>query len=149
MPMTAEQTAEICASVKTWIGTPYVPKARVKGVGVDCGGLLYEVYNPMFGPFAPFPIDYPADWGLHQNNERYLDFIMPYVVEIRKPVVGGFSMFHLGMVYAHAAIFADTGNYIHAWGRLRDGSVTQTAPRILNYMAKQNGNFPVRHFEPK
>lgn len=132
---------------KTWESTPYVPKARVKGVGVDCGGLLYEVYNPLFGPFPPMPNDYSADWCVHEYNERYLDFIMPFVHEVPSVKPGGFSLFHQGLNYAHAAIMLDNGRYIHAWGRLRQGRVTQSPVRVMMAMPGQN-KFKPRHFEP-
>lgn len=32
------------AEAITWLGTPYHHQGRVKGVGVDCGTLLCEVY---------------------------------------------------------------------------------------------------------
>lgn len=142
--LVADWRERVVAEVTTWLGTPYIPKARVKGVGTDCGGLLYQVYNPIFGPFAPFPTDYPADWALHSNRERYLDFIMPYVKEVSQPSVGGFSLFHLGLVYAHAAIYVGDNQYIHAWGRQREGSVTKTPARVMRAMAKGQ----VKHFDP-
>lgn len=136
---------EFCDEARTWESTPYVPGARVKGVGTDCGGILYELYNPYFGPFPPFP-NAPPDWALHNEDERYLDFIMPYVVETKTVQPGGFSLFHMGLVYAHAAIFLDDGYYIHAWGRLREGRVTKTKPRVMKALAK---DFPIKHFYPK
>lgn len=33
------------AEALTWLGTPYHQQGRVKGVGVDCGTLLCEVYE--------------------------------------------------------------------------------------------------------
>lgn len=141
--------APLIAEAKTWEGTPYSPKGRVKGVGVDCGGLLYEVYNPVFGPFASFPEDYAADWALHTTQERYLDFIMPHVKQVPAVLPGGFSVYHMGNVYAHAAIMLDNGNYLHAWGRRRQGRVTQSPVRTMNYFAKQFGNgFVIKHFDP-
>lgn len=135
---------EVAAEVETWRGTPYTPKGRVKGVGVDCGGLLYEIYNPHFGPFPPYP-EYSADWALHEaNGEKYLDFIMPFVREVGAPTLGGFSLFHLGLRYAHAAICVGD-NFVHAWGRQRAGSVTKTAYRVMRAMSKGK---PPRHFDP-
>jgi cell wall-associated NlpC family hydrolase len=140
---------EVCAEALTWLGTPYVPKARVKGVGVDCGGLLYETYNPFFGPFPAYP-QYTADWALHDaNGERYLDFIMPYVLSTTSPQPGDFSLFHVGLRFAHAAILLPGNKYIHAWGRLRDGSVTRTPARVMNAFARRQPEFPVKHFTPK
>ena len=140
--------ALVCADALSWEGTPYVPKARVKGVGVDCGGLLYEVYNPYFGPFPPMPQDYPPDWALHGNEERYLDFIMPHVTQVPAILPGGFSLFHMGLVYAHAAIMLTNGRYIHAWGRAREGRVTQSYVRTMDALVRLNGGFPVKHFYP-
>lgn len=135
---------EVVREVQTWLGTPYVPSARVKGVGVDCGGLLYEVYGPHFGPFAPYP-RYTADWALHEaNGEKYLDFIRPYTSEVASPTIGGFSLFHIGLRYAHAAIYIGNGQYVHAWGRQRTGSVTKTPMRIMRFLGK---NHPIKHFD--
>lgn len=134
----------VCRDVEAWMGTPYVPKGRVIGVGVDCGGLLYEVYNPYFGPFAPYP-NYTPDWSLHEaNGEKYLDFIVPYAHSVPEPVKGGFSLFHIGLRYAHAAIYVGDNQYVHAWGRLRAGSVTKTPMRVMKYLGKGH---PIKHFD--
>jgi len=133
----------VIRDAKTWLGTPYQHKARVKGIGVDCGALLYSVYEPYFGPFKPFPTDYPPDWALHRDNEIYLDFISPYVVPIDEPVRGGLSLFRLGRAFAHAAIY-DGERYIHAWGRNRSGSVIRSKPAFFTIGEK---NRPVKHFD--
>lgn len=146
--MSDEWRAQVCAEARTWLNTPYVPKGRVKGVGTDCGGILYQLYNPIFGPFAAFPQDYSADWAAHgHDGERYLDFIKPYVHEVREVLPGGFSLFHLGLRYAHAAIYLGDGKYIHAWGRLRNGGVTITPRRVLEHMAGTQPH-PTKHFDP-
>jgi cell wall-associated NlpC family hydrolase len=134
---------------RSWLNTPYVAGAHVKGVGADCGGIIYEIFNPVCGPFDPYP-HYPPDWGVHGGPERYLDFIMPHVRELAAPLPGCISMFHIGVHYAHAAILLKDGNYIHAWGRTRNGRVCLDPPRLLNYMAKQHSNgFAPKHFYPK
>lgn len=146
--MPTDWVSRVCAEALSWQGTPYVPKGRVKGVGVDCGALLYEVYNPVFGPFANFPTDYSADWAMHSDVERYLDFILPYVKRVPTIRPGCFTMLHVAKAYSHAAIMLENGNYIHAWGRLRSGCVMQNHPRIMNYLAKQSGKV-AQHFEPR
>jgi cell wall-associated NlpC family hydrolase len=110
---------------------------RVKGVGVDCGGLLYEIYGPHFGPFAPFPT-YAPDWACHKDDELYLDFIKPYVREVPIPIRGGIGLFHIGQAYAHAAIYVGENQFIHAWGRLRAGSVTKTPMRVMQSFCKDH-----------
>jgi cell wall-associated NlpC family hydrolase len=117
----------VIAETRTWMWTPYRHASRVKGVGVDCGGLLYQVYDIFLGPFKGYP-DYPPDWALHKaNNEIYLDFIMPYVQRVDAPVRGGFTLFQFARAFSHAAIF--TGEkYIHAWGRSTAGCVKEDSP---------------------
>jgi cell wall-associated NlpC family hydrolase len=95
---------EIIRDALSWEGTPYVSGAGVKGVGVDCGYFLRRVYEPYYGPFPPTP-RYAPDWALHSDQELYLDFIMPYVREVPQVRRGGFTLYHVGLRYAHAAIW--------------------------------------------
>lgn len=131
----------------SWEGTPYVPHGHVKGVGVDCGWHVWSSYDPVFGPLPLPPAQYAVDWALHNDEQKYLDFIMPFVREVKQPVVGGFSLYHVGRAYSHAAIFLPNGKYVHAWGRLRAGRVMQTAPRLMEYLSTKSGK-PTKHFEP-
>lgn len=137
----------IVAEAKTWLNTPYVPRALIKGLGVDCGGLLYKVYEPFYGPFPPYPQDYSADWALHVNDEKYLDFIQPFVRECCAPAKGGFSVFHFGLNFAHGAIYIGDDWYIHAWGRQRQGRVAQQRTRALMNIGDTKA-FPPKHYEP-
>lgn len=122
----------LLAEAQTWKWTPYQHRGRVKGVGVDCGGLIYELYNPWFGPFKPFPNDYPPDWAAHkEGNELYLDFIRPYVEEVKKVPPAGFTLFHYGRNFSHAAIW--TGRrYLHAFGRTNAGCVKEDMPAFFS-----------------
>jgi cell wall-associated NlpC family hydrolase len=134
---------------RTWIGTPYVSGAHLKGVGADCGGIIYEIFSPICGPFAPYP-HYPPDWSVHGGPESYLDFILPHVRPIPAPAPGGIALFHLGLRYAHAAIVLKDGNFLHSWGRTRHGHVCIEQPRVVNYMVKRfSDGFPPKYFYPK
>lgn len=137
---------KVCEEARSWYGTPYVPGARVKGVGTDCGGIVYDVYNPICGPFKHFPSE-PCDWALHTDEEKYLDFIMPHVREIFMPQPGDLSVFHVRhtRVYAHAAIYLGGNQYIHAWGRPGHGAVT-ICP--LGFLLTASRPFPPKHFTP-
>jgi uncharacterized phage protein (TIGR02218 family) len=42
-PMRRVETAEIVAAARTWLGTPWRHQGRLKGVAVDCGGLILGV----------------------------------------------------------------------------------------------------------
>lgn len=139
----------VIREASSWEGTPYVPHGRVKGVGVDCGGVVYQSYTPLFGPFPPFPTGYAPDWALHTTKELYLDFIAPFTKEVPFPERGGITIYHYGLVYSHAAIYADNDEYIHAWGRLREGTVVRTKSRTMNKFSQLYCNgFQPRHFIP-
>lgn len=123
--MDAEGRSRVLIEARSWLGTPYHHKGRVKGVGVDCGGLLYEVYGKFY-PLKPFPQTYPQDWALHRDNELYLDFISEYVNEVGYAPVAGIVVFRYGRCFSHGGIVTDTNTVIHAWGRTGFGSVIES-----------------------
>jgi cell wall-associated NlpC family hydrolase len=135
------------AEARSFLGTPYHHKGRVKGVGVDCGGLLYEVYSKFF-PLKPYPAQYAMDWALHRGDELYLDWIAEYVEPASSPVPGGLVVFRLGRCFAHGGIVTDRGRVIHAWGSQQRGSVIESPmsffvengrPRQRRYFALRSG----------
>ena len=121
---------------RTYKGTPYLHKGRVKGVGVDCGGMIYQIFNA-FLPLAPFPKSYPPDWALHRENEIYLKFMEPYVMEVGGPRKGGIAMFKIGRNFAHGAICTEKRTFIHAWGRNQAGGVVES--RLPFFTIGNNG----------
>lgn len=141
-------TNPVCEEALSWYGTPYIHKARVKGVGCDCGGFVYQVMNKFYGPLPPFPDDYAPDWALHGEQELYLDFVKPFTREVAKPVPGGITLFHIGKRYAHAAIYLGDGKYIHSWGRQGTCGVTITPERVMRQLVNDHSNgFKAKHFE--
>ncbi len=121
--MDTQAVRRILDEALTWKNTPYHHKGRVKGVGVDCGGFIYEVFNKWL-PLPAFPRNYPEDWSLHkEGNELYLDFIMPFVREIRDPKPADLLLFQYGRNFGHAALYMGGNRYIHAWGKTGVGSV--------------------------
>lgn len=123
---TGEWRQWVIDEARTYKGTPYQHKGRVKGVGVDCGGMIYQIYTPLLGPFAPFPSDYAQDWSVHRDNELYLDFIKDHVISVPGPVPGGLAMIQMGRNFAHAAVCTEKRTLIHAWGRTQAGSVIES-----------------------
>ncbi len=133
----------IIAEARSWKGTPYQTKGRIKGVGVDCGGLLHVCYSKLT-QLPPFPQDYAADWALHSEGpELYLDFITPFVVEVKKPVPGGIALFKVAHRFAHAAIVTE-------WGRNSAGGVVEWPLAKFVYGLSDGKKFrPVRYFDVK
>jgi len=50
------------AIARSWIGTPYVHQASVKGAGCDCLGLLRGVWRELHGEEPEAPPAYSPDW---------------------------------------------------------------------------------------
>jgi NlpC/P60 family putative phage cell wall peptidase len=133
----------VVAEARSWKGTPYIHRGRVKGVGVDCGALLYEVYGQLV-QLKPFPREYAPDWAMHKENEIYLGFLQPYVVEVPRPVPGGVSVFQYGRNFSHAGIVTEKKTFVHAWGRNQFGCVRED--KIGFFMIGEKRR-KVKHFD--
>lgn len=108
--------AAIIASARSWIGTPYMHQAKVKGVGVDCGQILIDVFCGL-GLVPPFdPGDYTRDWFNHRDEEKYLGFVFDNSVEVAAPEPGDIMLFKFGRTYSHAGIVSHAAplTIIHA-----------------------------------
>lgn len=146
--------AAIVAEAETWIGTPYISNAVIKGRrgGTDCGMLLIGVYGALgFVPKEFDPRPYAPDWHVHRNEEKYIEFVERFATEVdippkRIPLPGDLMMFHIGRVFAHAAIITDWPNAIHA--------VSQDSVLPVDILANNTGkralaNVPWRVFSPR
>lgn len=49
------QADDIIREARSWIGTPFVPQAALKGVGGDCIAPLRGVWRELIGPEPPIP----------------------------------------------------------------------------------------------
>lgn len=56
--MTQVTGADIVAEARRWIGTPWRHQARLRGVGVDCGGLVVGVGQALGLPVQDHPPGY-------------------------------------------------------------------------------------------
>jgi NlpC/P60 family putative phage cell wall peptidase len=133
--MDAEERKRILIEARKWIGTPYHHKGRVLGAGVDCGGLIYEVYKK-FLPLKPFPTNYAADWALHRGDELYLDFIAEYVLERPVAQSADIVLFQYGRCFSHAGIITESNTVVHAWGRTGHGNVQESPFRFFSDQGK-------------
>ena len=100
----AAQRAAVVAEARTWIRTPWVHMAAVKGAGVDCAMLLAKVYIAvgLVENFDPRP--YPPDWYLHRSGERFLGILFDRSHQVAKPEVGDVMMLRIGRCFSHGAI---------------------------------------------
>ena len=122
---------------KTWLGTPFLHQAAVKGAGVGCGTLLTCVYGacefkvPSLEEIGHFS----HDWHLHTREERYLNIIKRFTIETKVPRPGDIVLFRMGYVYAHSAIVVDWPNVIHVmWKRSVEYGVIGQSPLDRKYV---------------
>ncbi len=118
-----EARAKVVAEARSWLGTRYHHRAKLKGIGVDCAQLVLGVYENV-GLVAPFDTgDYPMDWALHRDDERYLGIISrlagPIEPEAAKP--GDVVLFKFGRAFSHGAIITERPQIVHA--NRSDGAV--------------------------
>lgn len=67
---------EAVAIARSWLGTPYHLRARIKGVGCDCATLIAEyLIEAGFAEREELGM-YSQDWFCHAGDERYLVALM-------------------------------------------------------------------------
>lgn len=114
------QRQAVLAEAVAWLGTPYHHKAMLRGAGVDCAMFLVAVYSA--AGLIPREIDigdYPPDWMLHRDEERYLRHVLDYAVEVAAPLPGDLVVYKFGRTFSHGAIVLDWPRIIHAHYRSR------------------------------
>lgn len=80
-----ERRMAVVIEARSWLGTPYVLGARIRGAGCDCVTLIAEVMisahimpaAAVNGAFAKFG-NYSGDWFHNTTTQRYLLAIMRF-----------------------------------------------------------------------
>lgn len=143
----AEVRAAIVKEAETWLNTPYVSNAMVKGKGggTDCAMLLIGVYaNLGLIPKEFDPRPYPPQWHVHRNEEKYMEYVLSFVKEIEtEPKPGDLVMFKIGRVFAHGGIVTSWPNMIHTLG---GAHVTREDVSKLILGKRALWNVPRRYF---
>lgn len=106
---------EVVREALSWELTPYHPRGRLKGIGVDCAMFPHAVYASV-GAMSDEPPDYSSQWMLHRDEEIYLEWVRRFAREIDRAAVapGDFAIWKFGRVYSHGAIVIDAPEVIHA-----------------------------------
>lgn len=150
MPEQMAQRAVLVAAGRTWIGTPYHPEGRVKGVGVDCLTFLAGAFiDAGLVPKDMYIPTYARDWHLHQGEERYMNGILQYCVEVpgppeRLPLPGDIVMWRYGRCFAHGALVAEWPLVIHAKSGQRVGHVNVDQCQALLYVGESREHNKIR-----
>ena len=120
--------ARIVDEARSWIGTPYVHQASLKGIGCDCLGLVRGVWRAVLGDEPEDPGPYQAGWAEPPGMERLLGAAQRHLVEI--PLfdcgMGDVLLFrwrdHLAA--KHLGIVTGDGRMVHAHDGARVTEIT-------------------------
>ncbi len=117
-PEEQAQRLDVVQEALTWLGTKYHHAARIKGAGVDCGMFLAEVYEQTGVMPRVVPDEYPPDWHMHQDGERYLALVQQHAHRVNAPLPGDIVLYRFGRCISHGAIVTVWPQVVHAYIRL-------------------------------
>lgn len=70
-------SADIVKAARSWLGTPYLHQARLKGIGVDCAGLVIGVANEL--GISNFDV---SDYGMQPDPAKMGDYLSSHLDRI-------------------------------------------------------------------
>ncbi len=109
---------KIAVAARTWLGTPHVNQARVKGIGVDCGMLLIGALEDagLIDKGAIKVAPYSNEWHLHHSEEWFLSYVKKYCIPVTETdmAIGDFLMYQFGRCVSHGGIYIGDNQIIHA-----------------------------------
>lgn len=114
---------QIVDIARSWLGTPYVHQASVKGAGTDCLGLIRGIWREFVGVEPEAVPAYSADWAEPQNIEVLADAARRLLVPLRNICPrqpGQILLFRMrdGAIAKHLGVLANAGpagSFIHAY----------------------------------
>jgi NlpC/P60 family putative phage cell wall peptidase len=91
------KAAQIVQIARSWIGTPYVHQASVKGAGCDCLGLLRGVWRELRGEEPETSPPYAPDWSEATGEETLYKALARHLTEIDKRTIapGDVALFRM------------------------------------------------------
>jgi cell wall-associated NlpC family hydrolase len=104
----------IISEAESWIGTPYHPHGRLKGVGVDCAMLIAEVFECAGVVPHVDPGFYPPQFGMHRSEEQFASWVERYGRQTKGPSPGGVVLLRYGRCFSHGGIVVKDNMFIHA-----------------------------------
>lgn len=98
----------VVAEARSWIGTPYLHQASVKGAGTDCLGLLRGVWGRLLGAEPEAVPAYTDDWAEPARKEVLLEAASRWLVrkDPADATIGDVLLFRMrdGFIAKHLGI---------------------------------------------
>ncbi len=135
----------------SWIGTPFVNCADVKGQAVDCAMLLTRcaVDTGLVPAFDPRP--YAPHWHVHHDRELFIEFLTDRLGgrEIDTPRLGDIAVYKFNRTFSHGAVIVNSAEVVHAWSGYRMVMRTRRDEAQLGQMQvfAESVPRPVRYFD--
>jgi NlpC/P60 family putative phage cell wall peptidase len=128
------EPARVIAAARGWIGTPYVPRAALRGTGCDCIGLALGVWAEITGAPAPAPPPWSADWAAAWSRPLFA-LARSILIEIAPSAARPGDLVAIRRTdgrAAHVGILAPAGGFIHATGThgVREVPLAGWSPRL-------------------
>lgn len=114
--ITEAEGRKVAAAAQTWLGTPHINGARVKGKGVDCAMLcMAAVEEAGLLPKDSIPVaPYSNEWHLHQSEEKLLGYFKKYCTKVTDLQVGDFLVYQYGRCVSHAGVYIGNDTICHS-----------------------------------
>ncbi|HEY2069834.1 MAG TPA: NlpC/P60 family protein [Rhizomicrobium sp.] len=102
---------EIVETARSWIGTPYVHQASMRGAGCDCLGLLRGVWRDLGREEPEAAPNYAPDWSEASGDETLYTALARHFTEVKLAEIapGDVVLFRMapGGAARHCGIVAD------------------------------------------
>ncbi len=120
----SDNRQRVVLEARAWLGTPYVQRGRIKGVGCDCATLLIEVYRAC-GIFTSEKLDvFGQDWFYHATEDAYMLRVIRHAPKVAEGILtrslqaqpGDIALVRTvnSRVYNHGGIVTGWPRVIHA-----------------------------------
>ena len=104
----------------SWLGTPFVPHACIRGAGVDCVHLAANILIEAGCNFVFNPPNYSIDGGNHLAKSKIAEWIeasghFNLIPPPLKTEIGDVILFRIGKVEHHCGVKVTPATFIHAF----------------------------------
>lgn len=119
----SDPATEVLRIARTWLGTPYLHQASVRGAGCDCLGLVRGIWRELYGAEPEVAPAYTSDWGEYDGAELLLAGACRHLLsDSEEDRLGQVLLFRMrqGAVAKHLGIVSVVGTvpaFIHAYDR--------------------------------
>lgn len=135
----------IASEAYTWLGTPHVNGAKIKGKGVDCGMLLIGCLEGAgCCPKDSIKIKpYSNEWHLHHSEEWFKGYVEKYCKEIKLDDLreGDFLLYQFGRCCSHGAVYVGNNMVIHSV--VEQGTILSSLDDVM--FVDKKGKSRLRH----